>query len=97
MKKYFVTWVYMQAVQNVAAVGGSNVLSFDGDFDLYDAHKFLQKCSRDEPVIILNWQPVTEAQDKQYQRYVDELLDRDGSKKKAPLLRLAPIEEPDTI
>lgn len=86
VKHYFVTWVYMEN-NGAAQIGGSELLSYTGEFNLYKAHRKLQEDNKGGPVIILNWQEVSENQAQQYRYYVEDVT-REKNKETAPILSI---------
>jgi hypothetical protein len=89
-QNYFVTWIFTHSSHGSAAVGGSRVLTFNDEPDLYVMHKTLEQDNGGYPVIVLGWFPISAKQAVGYHRYVKEVM---GAGPKMTVMHL--VETPE--
>lgn len=80
LRYYFLYWVSKTDPHD----GGSQVFKMHGEFDLFWSHLELQRMHK-TICVITNWTEITEAQYRQYYRY---LVSVSNGSKPSPILRL---------
>lgn len=91
MRYYFCAWMYLSG-NHAAMVGGNQVLGYTHEFDLGEAHEYLDSL-HGEPVLILSWQEVSERAANRYQAYVRRVTaarEREARRGLKPALELRP-------